>query len=320
LQVLLLQQQLIFIFLVWRYLNMGIAVIPAAGGGVTQKVQEFTSTGTFVTPSNVSSIEVFLVAGGGGGGGGGANNSSGNNSIGAGGGGGGGVTLKRFLSVTPGTSYTVTIGAAGSGGTGASNATAGGNTSFGALLTANGGGAGSGGFGNTNTLYSANANGGTGGGGAGLQNGGYSRNGGFGGGTFPNQVENYSNWSGIADSGVGAGSQGTKGTPGMNAQIPNTINWIVATGIENYGNAGSPYLNGPIIAQTSNFQNWGNAIQYGNNAIGGSSPVATNGTSASSNTGNGGNGGVAFAGSPAQTVAATGGNGGSGYARITYWS
>ena len=49
---------------------MGIAVIPAPGGGVTEKTQTFTSTGNFTTPSNVSTVEVFLVAGGGGGGGG----------------------------------------------------------------------------------------------------------------------------------------------------------------------------------------------------------------------------------------------------------
>ena len=48
---------------------MGSTVFPAAGGGVTQKVQEFTSTGTFTVPSNCTAVEVFLVGGGGGGGG-----------------------------------------------------------------------------------------------------------------------------------------------------------------------------------------------------------------------------------------------------------
>ena len=47
---------------------MGVAIFPAAGGGVTQKVQEFTSTGTFTVPSNCTSVQVFLVGGGGGGG------------------------------------------------------------------------------------------------------------------------------------------------------------------------------------------------------------------------------------------------------------
>ena len=48
---------------------MGIAVFPAPGGGVTQKVDVFTSTGSWTAPSNCSSVDVFLVAGGGGGGG-----------------------------------------------------------------------------------------------------------------------------------------------------------------------------------------------------------------------------------------------------------
>ena len=48
---------------------MASTVFPAAGGGVTQKVQEFTSTGTFTAPSNTTSVQVFLVAGGGAGGG-----------------------------------------------------------------------------------------------------------------------------------------------------------------------------------------------------------------------------------------------------------
>ena len=86
---------------------MASTVFPAASGGVTQKVQEFTATGTFTAPSNVAAVEVFLVSGGGGGG---CSVSGGSASTGSGGGGGGGVGLKRFLTVTPGTSYTVTIG------------------------------------------------------------------------------------------------------------------------------------------------------------------------------------------------------------------
>ena len=37
-------------------------------GSKSQKVQEFTATGTFVTPSNCTTVEVFLVGAGGGGG------------------------------------------------------------------------------------------------------------------------------------------------------------------------------------------------------------------------------------------------------------
>ena len=45
---------------------------------LVQKVETFTSTGTFTAPSNVSAVEIFLVAGGGGGGG---NGSTGSNTI-----------------------------------------------------------------------------------------------------------------------------------------------------------------------------------------------------------------------------------------------
>jgi hypothetical protein len=117
---------------------MGISVFPAAGGGVTQKVQEFTSTGTFVTPSNCSSVEVFLV--GGGAGGGYARVSTDANYGTAGGGGGGGAVLRRTLTVVPGTSYTVTIGAGGAGATSNVAGSNGSNSSFGVLLTAIGGG------------------------------------------------------------------------------------------------------------------------------------------------------------------------------------
>jgi hypothetical protein len=318
---LLLQQQLIFIFLVWRYLNMGIAVIPAAGGGVTQKVQEFTSTGTFTVPSNCSSVEVFLVAGGGGGGGAGVTNASGNASSMAGGG-GGGVTLKRMLTVTPGQAYTVTIGAGGTAGTSSSNSGVGGNTSFGSLLVASGGGggAGSGGWGTSPVSYISNINGGTGGGGMAGAAGSFAFCGGFGGATLPTYVDNFSQWGNVTNSSVGTGSQGTKGLNAQGAAFTTTSNWITGTGLENYGNAGYPAITGNANFQTTNILSWGNTIQYTNNSVGGSSPVAITGNSGAANTGNAGNGGLAFAGSPPSTQNGSGGAGGSGYARITYWS
>ena len=76
---------------------------------LSQKFAEFTSTGTFTSPANVTTVEVLLVAGGGGGG---------NN---PGGGGGGGQVVKKYLTVSPSTAYTITIGAGGSSGSTGSN-------------------------------------------------------------------------------------------------------------------------------------------------------------------------------------------------------
>lgn len=71
----------------------------------------YTSNDTWVCPSNVTAVELVGVAGGGGGGGG-------QNSIvgAAGKGGGGGAFKKSIVAVTPGLTYTITIGAAGAAG------------------------------------------------------------------------------------------------------------------------------------------------------------------------------------------------------------
>ena len=74
---------------------------------------------------------------------------------GGGSGGGGGGTVAKKILVVPGTTYNITIGAGGNAG-GASVATAGGATSFGALLTLGGGGAGANGSDTNSTLTSYN--------------------------------------------------------------------------------------------------------------------------------------------------------------------
>lgn len=89
--------------------------------------QEFTSSGTWTAPSGCNTAEIILVGAGGGGGGGGA---SGSNASGpqfyraggsGGGGGGGGEFVRRFISVTPGTTYPITIGSGGAGATNSLN-------------------------------------------------------------------------------------------------------------------------------------------------------------------------------------------------------
>jgi hypothetical protein len=117
---------------------MGISVFPAAtAASVVPKISTFTSGGTFVCPAGVTVAEV-LVVGGGGGGGAFATNSGPRLQV-AGGGGGGEVVIGT-VPVTPGTSYTVTVGTGGAGGIAASAAGGnGGNSSFGSLVTAYGG-------------------------------------------------------------------------------------------------------------------------------------------------------------------------------------
>ena len=117
---------------------MGISVFPAAtAASVVPKISTFTSGGTFVCPAGVTVAEV-LVVGGGGGGGAFATNSG--PLLRVAGGGGGGEVVIGTVPVTPGTSYTVTVGTGGAGGIAASAAGGnGGNSSFGTLVTAYGG-------------------------------------------------------------------------------------------------------------------------------------------------------------------------------------
>lgn len=76
----------------------------------TSGIAIFTTVGTtsWTAPTGITSVN-YLVVGGGGGGGNGYDS-------GGGGGGGGGMVRSGTLSVIPGTSYTVTVGAGGAGG------------------------------------------------------------------------------------------------------------------------------------------------------------------------------------------------------------
>lgn len=158
------------------------------GGGIQTGVQRFGSSGTFT--ANTSKVFVVCVGGGGGGGAG----TAGGNAPGGGVGGAGAVGA-GYYTVTPGANYAVTVGNQGNGGGsggGACNAPGGnpGNaSSFGNLLTANGGGGGGGASGcNSNGAPGANGNAplaqastiGTNIAGAfGMGNGGYPGNGGY---------------------------------------------------------------------------------------------------------------------------------------------
>ncbi len=106
---------------------------------------EFTSSGSWQVPSDVTSIDVIVV-GGGGGGKGGHNYDYGGSYYGGGGGNNGTTTAQNSISVTPGQTLTITIGNAGSGGAGGTstygNGLAGGESSItgtGVSVSASGG-------------------------------------------------------------------------------------------------------------------------------------------------------------------------------------
>ena len=140
--------------------NFYVSPISAHGSAL------YSTPGTFswVAPYGVTSVCVEGQGGGGGGGGGDALTVGG----GGGGGGGGEWSGRLLVAVVPGTSYTVTVGAAGTGGagdtvgSGGANGSAGGGTSFGALMSLSGGAAGHGG--NSPTGGSGGGVGGAGGG------------------------------------------------------------------------------------------------------------------------------------------------------------
>lgn len=116
--------------------------VGAAVAGMARGQQQFLASGTFTVPAGVT--EVYLTGIAGGGGGGGSDGTSSYSGL-AGGGGYGLLTLRKKVTVVPGTDYVVTVGAGGAGGAaGGSNGGAGGATSFGALLSLAGGGGGAG--------------------------------------------------------------------------------------------------------------------------------------------------------------------------------
>ena len=115
-------------------------------------MQVFTGNGTFTTPAGVSFIKVTCIGGGGGGGPSYDLIILENSTIAAGGGGGGGCTSTRYISTTPGLTYSVTVGAGGAGGDyfvfPIPPGQPGGTTSFGiTLVTAPGGAGGTSGIG-----------------------------------------------------------------------------------------------------------------------------------------------------------------------------
>jgi len=258
------------------------------------------SNTTWTAPSNVTSIEVLVVAGGGGGG-----------SFAGGGGGAGGLIYNAAYPVTPGTSYTVTVGAGGVGdgrpgnaATGASGAigTNGGNSIFG-TLTAIGGG-----VGGTYSVRTSGQSGGSGGGGWGtvtFGGAGTAGQGNAGAGGYPNG----NNYTETAGGGGGAGGPGAYGSgsstggsggggPGLNFSISGTPTFYAGG-----GGGGQNHLGGT--------QAYGGVGGGGN----GSTISSLPGGAGTASTGGGG-GGASYNGTPG--ASADGGAGGSGIVIIKY--
>ena len=168
--------------------------------GFAQSPSNFTTTGSWTAPVGVTSVTVEAY-GGGGAGGAGSPGGGGNNGRG-GGGGGGGAFQSGTYTVTPGNSYTITVGTGGIGGTGnGGNGTISTATFNSGTITAN--------FGSGGRSYNNGGNGGAGG--TGTRNGGT-------GGTNPGNT---------SGSGGGGGCAGTTGNGGNGGQ---TAGGVAGTG------------------------------------------------------------------------------------------
>jgi len=290
---------------------MGYVKIP----GATNRVSEFTSSGTWVCPSGVYSAEFLVVGAGGAGGGVGATAAT---RVASAGGGGGGAVKKVNLSTTPGTSYTITIGAKGTG----AAALGGGNGGYTEVLN-----------GATVLIRSYGGRGGTGidaadnDASAALTNT-IAGGGGYAAGTT---TTNCAGGGGGASTGVGlgtsitlyasgfssqwqVGSEGAFGKQGSNSSIvpPTTIG---GAGIDGFGAGGG---GGAVhLTTASQVQNPVSTAPYGA-GVGAtrSTSGSTAGSNALANTGSGGGGAALHT----TTTTAAGGNGADGIVRITYFA
>ena len=178
------------------------------------RMQIFTTSTNFVVPAGITRIMVEMWGGGGGGGGNGPTSVLGVQYYTPGGGGGAGGYSIGALPVSPGTSYTVTIGAGGSASSGSGGS--GGTTSFGGLLLAEGGGGGIGGTAGLNNGSVSYYYGGGGNAGYGTFAGGAGQLGGSNGGGGSSMRGGTGGWSGASPAGTspGGGGGGASGLVG----------------------------------------------------------------------------------------------------------
>lgn len=282
----------------------------------TETVISFKNTGTtnWTAPPGVHKVQVLVVGGGGGGGG---------RDVG-GGGGAGGLVFNPDFAVTPGTSYTVTVGAGGVGGVDAANnrhGKRGGNSVFGSI-TAQGGGGGNGWDSPNNTN-----SGGSGGGGAGLtttNNGnnntaGQGNIGGIGNGSAPNYGGGGGGGAGQTGFASSASPRG-KGGDGLSAITIGgiTYNFMNLFGTTHGGQVSGSNLyfaggGGGAGHRSSGPMHSGPGGLGGGGTVPGTTGVATpagNGEAGLANTGGGG--------SASRNAGPSGGAGGSGVVIIRY--
>jgi len=199
----------------------GYGALSAASNSITATLvtcATYTTAGSYswVAPTGVTSVAVVAV---GGGGGGNANWSTG---------GGGGLGYKNGYSVTPGSSYTVVVGAAGPA------AGSGGGCSYFVSTAVVKGGKGGGSSSSTSTAGTFTGDGGgnggsgsTGGGGAGgySGNGGTSSAGAGGGGGAGGRFCTGSNYENAGGGGVGLFGQGANGAAGVVCGSPQSATY-----------------------------------------------------------------------------------------------
>ena len=253
--------------------------------------------GTVTIPLAVSSVRYLVVGGGGGGGGIGSGSQPG-----GGGGGAGGVLAGTSLSVTGGSTYTVTVGAGGTAGSNGTDGGTGGNSTF-SSITANGGGGGA-------SSGVTDNNGNTGGSGGGGRNSG---NGGTGTAGQGNSGGDSGGLTGIA--GGGGGGKGAAGSDGGDLTV------FIGGG----GGSGGNGSTNDITGSSTYYGGGGGGGAYvgllgataGTGGFGGGASSSTSRAAGTAGTANTGGGGSGATGSGSGS-AFSGGAGGSGIVIVRY--
>lgn len=200
----------------------------------TASYAEFTSSSSWRAPDDLleNEVTVFCIGGGGGGGQGGQ---GGDGDPGGGGGGGSGYFTIKKVTVTPGSTYSITIGAGGTASSSlGSNGGDGGTTRFGSLVSASGG---KGGKGTSTPSGGSGGDGGAGGGGG--RGGGANRNSNGPGGDGGNGSKYGGGGGGGAATGVGSGGNGGLGLGGGGGAGNYYNSNNIGTGGTSYSGGGS---------------------------------------------------------------------------------